>query len=276
MKGTHKSCEASFAVKDDDYPASQVWVVGYVHNHPCGAPPSPLDLSVWPTDSCKRKSDWVTLDFCSPPEVSRFARTPQCRRGELRLLHESALSMWIQERQVSKGCVLAVLATVVLGCVKPASVWKGQLDWPDGRSATNVIPAVAAGATLAAAAAVREMVRTNPYPSLFRGCDSPEQGLDVAVFTGPTPGLYYVVLHQRFDRCGGPSGRVLDGQYIYAVTPQGEVVGEAPPPAGEAIEPFSAPPPTPPPSTPLEPSAVPERPVTEGVPQVPELELLSH
>ncbi|MDC0712428.1 hypothetical protein POL68_28460 [Stigmatella sp. ncwal1] len=144
VKGTHKSCEASFSVKDDDYPASQVWVVGYVHNHPCGAPPSPLDLSVWPTDAfkpyvamaevrlipgnpapavhtktaiemasalvaerqdgsriflryfptgeiqqwIKKKSAWVTLDFCSPPEASSFARTLQCRQGALRLLRE--------------------------------------------------------------------------------------------------------------------------------------------------------------------------------------------
>ena len=33
-----------FAVKDDDYPPSQVWVVGYVHNHLCAAPPSSRDL----------------------------------------------------------------------------------------------------------------------------------------------------------------------------------------------------------------------------------------
>lgn len=144
IKGTHQSCETGFAVRDDDYTSSQVWVVGYVHNHPCGAPPSASDLSVWPTDAFKpyvamaemrlipgnpapavhgktaiemasalvaerqdgsriflryfptgeiqqwsqRKSDWVTLDFCSPPEASRFGRTPQCRHGALRLLRE--------------------------------------------------------------------------------------------------------------------------------------------------------------------------------------------
>ncbi|HYO57784.1 hypothetical protein [Archangium sp.] len=33
-----------------DYPALQVWVVGYIHNHPCSAPPSSLDLGAWPTD----------------------------------------------------------------------------------------------------------------------------------------------------------------------------------------------------------------------------------
>jgi hypothetical protein len=27
-----------------------VWVVGYVHNHLCGAPPSSNDLALWPTD----------------------------------------------------------------------------------------------------------------------------------------------------------------------------------------------------------------------------------
>jgi hypothetical protein len=50
-QGNHNSCKPFFVVKDDDYPASQVWVVGYIHNHPCSAPPSSLDLGAWPTDS---------------------------------------------------------------------------------------------------------------------------------------------------------------------------------------------------------------------------------
>jgi hypothetical protein len=51
VTGNHESCNPFFAVKDEDYPASQVWVVGYIHNHPCGAIPSSRDLSAWPTDS---------------------------------------------------------------------------------------------------------------------------------------------------------------------------------------------------------------------------------
>jgi hypothetical protein len=51
VRGDHNSCRPRFAVQDDDYPASQVWVVGYIHNHPCGAPPSSFDLSAWPTDA---------------------------------------------------------------------------------------------------------------------------------------------------------------------------------------------------------------------------------
>lgn len=50
IPGDHNSCRPFFAVEDDDYPASQVWVVGYVHNHLCGAPPSSDDLARWPTD----------------------------------------------------------------------------------------------------------------------------------------------------------------------------------------------------------------------------------
>jgi hypothetical protein len=129
--------------------------------------------------------------------------------------------------------VLTVLVGVLSGCVSPAAAWKGKVEWPDEQSAKIVAEPMEAGAALAAAAAIREMVRTNPYPDLFRGCSSPEQGLDVAIFTGPTPGLYYVVLHQRFERCGGPVVRVLDGWYEYAVTPQGEVVAEAPSMAAE-------------------------------------------
>jgi len=94
-----------------------------------------------------------------------------------------------------------------------------------------------AGAALAAAAAVRELVRQNDDEGLFQGCSSPEQGLDVAVFKDPKSGLYFVVLHQRFDRCGGPVGRVLDWWHEYAVTAQGEVLGEAPPSAWDESPP---------------------------------------
>lgn len=51
VSGGQKSCRPFFAVKDDDYPPSQVWVVGYVHNHPCAASLSSDDLSVWPSDA---------------------------------------------------------------------------------------------------------------------------------------------------------------------------------------------------------------------------------
>jgi hypothetical protein len=51
VRGDHKSCAPYFAVQDDDYPATQVWVVGYVHNHPCAAMPSSKDIRAWPTDA---------------------------------------------------------------------------------------------------------------------------------------------------------------------------------------------------------------------------------
>ncbi len=51
VAGNHKRCRPFFAVKDADYPPSQVWVVGYVHNHLCAALPSSRDLSAWPTDA---------------------------------------------------------------------------------------------------------------------------------------------------------------------------------------------------------------------------------
>ncbi len=178
-----------------------------------------------------------------------------------------------------KGCVFAVLTAVLWGCTLPTSAWKGKVEWPDEHSARLVAPPMEAGAALAAAAAIREMVRTNTDPRLFRGCSSPEQGLDVVVFTGPTKGLYYVVLHQRFHRCGGPSGRVLDGWYEYAVTPQGEVVAEAPPMAGEYVVP-SPPSPTPPEQTPSPvaptpetkadtPASTPPAPASSPVPEAP-------
>lgn len=93
-----------------------------------------------------------------------------------------------------------------------------------------------AGAPLAAAGAIREVVRTNPFPNLFAECSSPEQGLDVSVFAGPTPGLYFVAVDQRFDRCDGPSGRVLDWWEVYAVTAQGEVVAKVPTPTTEGSD----------------------------------------
>lgn len=148
-------------------------------------------------------------------------------------------------------CTLAVVAAVLSGCAASTASWKGAVEWPDESSAKLVVSPLEAGAALAAAGAIREMIRTNPHPRLFRGCSSPEQGLDVVVFTGPTAGLYYVVVHPRFDRCGGPVGRVLDGGDVYAVTPQGEVVAKAPLAAGEApgVVPAHPSPPTPKPQS---------------------------
>ncbi len=51
--GNHNACKPFFAVKDDDYPSSQVWIVGYVHNHLCGGAVSSDDLGTWPTDAFK-------------------------------------------------------------------------------------------------------------------------------------------------------------------------------------------------------------------------------
>ena len=51
VRGEHDACSPFFSIKDDDHPTSQVWVVGYIHNHPCSAPPSSADLRVWPTDA---------------------------------------------------------------------------------------------------------------------------------------------------------------------------------------------------------------------------------
>ncbi|WP_233585593.1 hypothetical protein [Corallococcus sp. CA054B] len=51
VRGSHSRCSAPQQVQDEDYPASQVWVVGFIHNHPCGSPPSSVDLMAWPTDA---------------------------------------------------------------------------------------------------------------------------------------------------------------------------------------------------------------------------------
>ena len=54
------------------------------------------------------------------------------------------------------------------------------------------------------------MMKREPYSDLFVGRSSPAQGLDVAVFTGPDPGLFYVLVDQPFDRAAARV-RVLDG-----------------------------------------------------------------
>jgi hypothetical protein len=163
-----------------------------------------------------------------------------------------------------KACALAGLAAVLPGCAMSSASWKGAVEWPTegDTSVTTLIPATEAGAAIAAAAAIRHLIKTNNDPGLFWGCSSPEQGLDVAVFTGPTPGLYYVAIGQHFDRCGGPIGRVLDWHHVYGVTPQGEVVAEDPIAPGEG--PAASPsPPTPPPSEQTPPPAAPS-PKTEA------------
>jgi hypothetical protein len=152
---------------------------------------------------------------------------------------------------MSKALTLAGLVAVLQGCAAPATAWKGEVTWPDEHSARTVVEPMEAGAALAAAGAIREVVRTNPFPNLFAGCSSPAQGLDVSVFAGSAPGLYFVVVDQRFHRCGGPSGRVLDWWEVYAVTSEGVVVAKAPTPAGEDPSDSSPPgkaPPSPEPS----------------------------
>jgi hypothetical protein len=169
---------------------------------------------------------------------------------------------------------LVVFTGVLGGCAVRPPVWQGAVEWPDEKTAQLVAPSVEAGTALAAAAAIREMVRRNPHPDLFSGCSSPEQGLNVAVFTYPKTGLYYVVVHQRFDRCGGPRVRVLDGWYAYAVTPQGEVVAEGPlmmgeaPPLSSPDKPLVTPDPALPPAEPL-PEAGSSVPVDTGSPPHP-------
>ncbi|WP_395836461.1 hypothetical protein [Archangium violaceum] len=159
-----------------------------------------------------------------------------------------------------KAYALAGLVTVLPGCAVPRTAWKGTVEWPDDYSGKNIVPFMEAGAALAAAAAIREMVKQGLAmdPGLFWGCASPEQGLDVAVYRGPTPGLYYVMLEERFDRCSGPRYRVLDWWYVYAVTPQGEVVAEAPPPPAD--DSFF---------TPASPSNTPAQPAQEPLPTTP-------
>ncbi|WP_242594617.1 hypothetical protein [Corallococcus exiguus] len=155
---------------------------------------------------------------------------------------------------------------MLAGCAARPKAWTTPIEWPDEASATLVGQPMEAGAVMAAAGAVREFIRTNPDPTLFQGCSSPEQGLSVAVFTGPTQGLYFVAVHQDFRRCGGPRIRVLDAWDAYAVTPQGEVLAKAPPPAGDAS--FAVPPPSPdaqPPSLPAPPPPPePQAPVPTG------------
>lgn len=153
---------------------------------------------------------------------------------------------------MNKAYALAVLTAVLSGCSLTATARKRQVEWPGEAATQLIVPLTEAGAAVAAAAAIREMVRQNPYPDLFWGCSSPEQGLDVAVFKDSSSDLYYVSIDQRFDRCGNPRGapvRVLDGYYEYAVTPQGEVVAEVLLPNEAPVRP-SSPAPTPAEQTP--------------------------
>ncbi|RKH68845.1 hypothetical protein D7X55_31345 [Corallococcus sp. AB049A] len=152
------------------------------------------------------------------------------------------------------------LLLVMSGCRHPAAAWKGVVEWPDERSARPVESPIPAGAVQAAMGAVREFVRTNPR-RLFSGCEHPEDGVNVSLFTGPTPGLYYVLVDPDFERCVGPRRRILDGWFFYAVTPQGDVVAESPgpPDEGAPVEPPRAPPPPAPEPPAPEPSGDVER-----------------
>ncbi|WP_342377210.1 hypothetical protein NVS55_38065 [Myxococcus stipitatus] len=129
-----------------------------------------------------------------------------------------------------KALSMVGFIAVLHGCTAPSATWNGVVHWPDEASSQTLVEPLEAGAALAAAGAIREVVSHTPFPNLFTGCSSPEQDLDVSVFADQTPDLYFVVVEQRFDRCGGPRGRVLDWWEIYAVTAQGVVVAKAPAP----------------------------------------------
>ncbi|RKH22640.1 hypothetical protein D7Y13_40095 [Corallococcus praedator] len=151
------------------------------------------------------------------------------------------------------------LMLVLSGCRTPAVAWKGVVEWPDEQTARPVGNPMPAGAAQAAVGAIREFVKTTPQ-RVFFGCAHPEDGVNVSLFTGPTPGLYYVLLDPDFERCTGPRRRILDGWFFYAVTPQGDVVAESPGPPAEV------PPPDPLPPPPLPPAPVNESPAPAPVP----------
>ncbi|QSQ12319.1 hypothetical protein [Myxococcus landrumensis] len=98
-------------------------------------------------------------------------------------------------KAVSRVGIVAVLH----GCTAPSAAWEGVVHWPDETASKRLVEPLEAGAALAAAGAIREVVSSTRVPNLFAGCSSPEQGLDVSVFSDQTPGLYFVVVEQRFD-----------------------------------------------------------------------------
>ena len=175
----------------------------------------------------------------------------------------------VRSLSLLRACALLGLFAAS-GCVR-RTPYVTPAEWPDEAATPLVVPSMEAGAALAAAAAIREVIVTNDDPRLFRGCSSPEQGLNAVVFKQPESGLYYVVVEQRFDRCGGPSGRVLDWWREYAVTAQGKVVARAPPGAAQPSSPSPVPPPNrSSPVPPLDPPPRPEAPpAAQPVPDVP-------
>ncbi|WP_257979563.1 hypothetical protein [Corallococcus exiguus] len=65
LRGSYNGCQPSSDVTDSEHSAEQIWIVGYIHNHPCGTPPSTLDLTVWPTDA-----------FAGKPALAEFRMIP--------------------------------------------------------------------------------------------------------------------------------------------------------------------------------------------------------
>lgn len=125
----------------------------------------------------------------------------------------------------------AVLAALMGGCASttPTST-RGPAYWESPATLKPLTPLIEAGAVLAGAAAVRTAIRENDIPDLFKGCARPQDGLDVIVYPGDKPGLYFIHVRQNFSRCGGGVVRVLDWSPLYAVTAEGEVLERAPSP----------------------------------------------
>ncbi len=131
------------------------------------------------------------------------------------------------------ACAVLVASLCCTGCGVISRFWprspQPPIQWPTPEELAGLQPVTAelsGEAAVVAAAAIQQCIRDWKAQGLFEGCPTPAAGLGATVYQWK--GMYYVSISERFDRCGRARSGALDWWELFAVSPEGEVLGRDP------------------------------------------------
>jgi hypothetical protein len=131
------------------------------------------------------------------------------------------------------ACSVLVAALCCSGCGMISRLWprpaQPPIQWPTSEELAGLQPVTgefSGEVAVVAAAAIQQCIRDWKAQGLFEGCPTPATGLGVTVYQWK--GTYYVSISERFDRCGRSRSGMLDWWEVFAVSPEGEVLGRDP------------------------------------------------
>lgn len=131
------------------------------------------------------------------------------------------------------ACAVLAVAVCCTGCgaLSRWAFWESRpaIQWPTPEELTGLQPVtgeLGGEVAVVAAAAIQRTVRDWKAQGLFEGCPTPAAGLGATVYLWK--GTYYVSISERFDRCGRARSGMLDWWEVFAVSPEGDVLGRHP------------------------------------------------